>query len=84
MAYILWQRRSRNPENLLKIVVSDPQDKRSSFVAIRQDKPSPPMKTPKQVQRYIRNFYDNLLYSESNAPNDVFLDSMNSVTRKPK
>lgn len=82
MAYLLWQRRSRNPENLLKVALADPQDNRSSFVVIRQGKASPPMKTPSQVQRYIRNFYEALLYSDGNAPNDVFLDSMNSVTKR--
>lgn len=80
IAYMVWERRSKDPQNQLKVQLADPRDKRSPYIVLCQGKASAPMKTPKQVQQYIRQFYDNLLYNGSNAPNDVFLDSMNNVT----
>lgn len=84
IAYMLWKRRSTDPDNLLEVRLVDPQDKRSAFVVMRQNKASQPIHRPQQVQRYIRKFYTDLLYSDGNAPNDVFLDSMNNVTAKQK
>ena len=80
IAYMVWQRRSKNPWTRLEVQLADPQDKRSPYIVLCQGHASQPMKA-NQVQKYIRDFYDNLSCNGSNAPNDVFLDSMNNVTQ---
>lgn len=82
MAYMTWQRRSKDPQNRLEVRLAYPDNPDSSFVIWRDGIPSHPYKRTKEVQRYIRRFYDNLLYNDGGAPNDIFLDSMNTVTKK--
>ena len=83
MAYLTWHRRSKNVFNKLEVRLAYPDNPDSAFVVVRGDGTrSQPIKRVKEVQKYIRRFYDNILYNDSDAPNDIFLDSMNSVTKK--
>ena len=83
MAYLTWQRRSKNIFNKLEVHLANPNDPDSPFIVLRGDGTrSQPIKRAKEVDRYISRFYNNILYNDSDAPNDIFLDSMNSVTKK--
>lgn len=82
-AYMVWHRRSKDPLNRLQVVLAEPDLSDSPFVVIRGDgTASAPIKRVKEVQRYIRRFYDNLLYNGNGAPDDIFMDSMQTVTKK--
>jgi hypothetical protein len=39
-------------------------------------------KTPREAEIYIHRFYNNILDNGSGAPNDLFVDSLQSVTTK--
>lgn len=83
MAYMTWQRRSKDPQNRLEVRLVNPNNPDGAFIVLRDGLPaSAPIKRSKEVQRYIRRFYDNLLYNGNGAPDDIFLDSMKSVTKK--
>lgn len=82
MAFLTWQRRSKDPQHKLVVCLAYPDNPDSAFVVWRDGAPSHPIKRSKEVQKYIRRYYDNLLYNGSGAPDDVFLDSMKSVTKK--
>jgi hypothetical protein len=82
MAYMTWQRRSKDRWHQVRVRLADPTDRHSAYVVVHPDKTSPPMKKTKEVQKYIRRFFDNLLYNGNDAPDDIFLDSMKSVTAK--
>jgi hypothetical protein len=83
IAQIMWNRRSKNYHNRLEVRLLDPNDKRSPFVILCKGKQiSGLMITNRQVEKFIEGYYDNLLYNGNDAPNDIFLDSMNAVTKK--
>lgn len=62
MAYMIWNRRSTDLQNKLEVRLENPDDRNSLFIVICDGKPSKPMRNRKQVQKYIRRFYDNLLH----------------------
>ena len=83
MAAMIWQRRSKDPQHKLEVRLAYPDNPDSAFVIWRDGAPAHhPIKRTKEVQKYIQRYYDNLLYNGSGAPDDVFLDSMKSVTKK--
>lgn len=79
MASMLWRRRSRNEADRLEVCLADPENDKSPFVVLHQGRFSDSMRKTSEVQKYIRNFYENLLYNGSDAPDDVFVDSLKSV-----
>jgi hypothetical protein len=79
-AFLVWQRRSKDERHRLTVGLKD-----GEYIVYREGKAAaPPMYTTREVEAFIRRYFDNLLYNGSGAPDDVFLDSMQSVTRKGK
>lgn len=84
MARMKCERITRSRWDLLTVSLENPDDKRSAFVVTREGYPNyrRVFVKSKDVQKHIYHFYENLSFNGSGAPNDIFLDSMNQVTKK--
>jgi hypothetical protein len=83
MAWVIWDRRSKDTRHQLAV---EPVG-RSWYTIYYKATGQPatvPMKSPREVRRFIRSYFENLLYNGSGAPDDIFLDSMKSITQKEK
>ena len=66
MAYLIWNRRSKDIFNKLEVRLANPNDRKSPFIVLRGDGTrSEPIKRTKQVQKYIRRFYNDILYESA-------------------
>lgn len=84
MARMRCERTSRSRWDLLHVALENPDDRHSRFVITREGHPTYRriFDKSKEAQKHIYQFYENLSFNGSGAPNDIFLDSMNQVTEK--
>lgn len=77
MSESMWRKRSRSPFDQVTISHLDGQ-----YVATRHGNPKEyRFEKYRACEKWVLAFYDGLLYG-SGAPDDIFLDSLNSVSKK--
>ena len=83
ISYLKWKRVSRSRFDQLNVSLSEDC---STFYVDREGHPGSRKEFPtaREAEDYMMRYYNRVLTEGSGAPDDIFMDSMKSVTGKAK